>query len=1446
MDADKLTKLRRQQQELQHYPTSSPWYTSLSKAISFLQQAETADADSDVFHNAWSAIYNIFITLKKAGEEENKALSKWINEIKESSGVRKIAKTTSSDLLEAIREDKNGLMLGQARDQPREMKKYLDAWIQKRKQAADLSPEKACTYIFFIGRDIRNAISHPKINVRSPRTKKALSLARDHFVHLAAEAINATIERPLEGTTGRTAPYRSFLYSFLKNSDSFFSDYYLERLFPEKELTSFSEEEAKDTLKTIAREYEAANKKAKGAPAVRMTSEWLEKILFPTLKIYPAIGTSIIGEKDVFSPTYILERGDMSEKIKKEYRGKEAGKDLCCLFWIMPWGRNLDSVSADEQFAGLTVMEVAKRSLMASDVPWGVLTNGRRFRLIGKGTAHKPLCYIEADLETMIDRRGESLGVLAFRYMQGLFSGVSFTKLDDHQNSRLDRVLIGSERHGKEIGDELKQNVFQALEELGDGFLHYLRVNSDDLEALKNEKEFQKECDAFLKSEELMREIYEESLALMYRLLFLFYAESRDLLPMENDIYRETYSLEGLRDEVIANYDVPDPKIFFGKRETHLWDRFMELTKFVNEGWRKIVPAYNGGLFDPERHVFLERCKVTDYFFARAVDLLSRTRPRVGQVKGEGRKKITYRDLDIRHLGSIYEGILEYNAQIADENLVVMSRGSGKKNYEEYVPISQLNKKEQKQLQTWLEAVEENPENPKVPRGCNVCGLKKQSQYFLVYGGRESKRKSSGSYYTPDYIVQYIVENTLGPLIRGECRPKREKGYLKNHRKLSIETEPVREGPLESDEILELKVLDPAMGSGHFLVAATEYLARGYGAALIREGKDDDGVMSDNEFTRYKRLVAERCIYGVDINPLAVELAKLSIWLFTMDPGRPLSFLNHHLKCGNSLIGAWIEDLGELPLVDRKGRSKKRRDTDQMNIFEERFREKLPVMLRDLFDIMEKETRTIDDIQVKKELDSVVENLKKPFSRVAGYWVGHLFGEIPKSYQAILSEPVSAVRLPPPKAERNKKFFHWEIAFPEIFYHENGIKREKPGFDCVIGNPPYVFAREKLESDDKTFFSFRFHRTTKDKPNLYIMFLDLAIKVVRKNGYIGFIIPNAWLGVDSTEPLRKLLLDKSPPKRLIICLYPVFQNVNVETVVTLCQYDSTSSNCLCGIQLNEKNFGQNLIDSEISRWNKLSRTQFAVFTSREAGVLIDDIQKRCVQMCEVLQVRSALQAYETGKGTPQQSPEDVKNHVFDRNQKDSPETFKYLDGADVIRYGLKWSGRWLKYGPWLSQPREIEIFSKPRVLVREVTGKYPKMLLCTPVRDTYLNNKSIINLVCPEQNKDMLWVVAGILNSKLGSFIFKHCGVKANRGLFPKVVIADLQYFPIPKNVDKQLFNYLGLKVKQMVSLVDSGQGEDCNLASEIDTIVFKLYSLDPSAIGIIERETEVTTNATN
>lgn len=1134
---ERLTKLRQQEQDLRGYGTSSAWYTALRPAISYLELAETATNRAEQFLNAWKAVTNLSAMMQRRGEIENVTFTRFITEVESAPTVRSIAVVTPTAFLEALKKGQTTLLFNAESKKPRDAKQFVELWLDRRKKRGDISPDKACKYLFLIGRDLRNALSHPKLDPNSPIIKKAFAQAADIFLPLAIAATEAIIERPPEGTTGRAIAYRSFLYPFLKNSDSPFSDYYLERLFPEQELSAFPEDEAKAALKEINKELEARRKELVRADSEETMQRWCRPVLFQKMGLTPDGNVKIIADDGVFEPTVVIKKPDLQGRSRHEYKGKDAGRDLACLIWVLPWSLSLDAVFRDEQFESLTVMEVAQRALSRGDVDWAILTNGQKLRLLSKTTSHKARSFMEIDLVAIVERRVEREAQLAFRYLLGLCSQTSIIERDGQGQTRLERALRESERHGKEISDELKQNVFSALEELGEGFLAYIQSKLDDLDAWRKQRAPSLSGKEFLASKELLTDIYHESLSLMYRLLFLFYAEGRDLLPMDEELYRDTYSLESIRDDIITTHDDPDPKSFFSRGEFTLWDRLKELFDAVDGGWRNIIPAYNGGLFDPEQHQFLERFKINDHQLASAIDLLSRTKP--GSVRGEGRKKVTYRDLDVRHLGSIYEGILEYHAEIADQQKVIIKRGTGNKSVDEYVNIYELKAEERPHLKTYLQALKEDEENPVLPRGCKVTALIEPGEYYLIYGGNESKRKSSGSYYTPHYIVQYIVENTLRPLISGECR--RNSGKTDGARQLT------------SDEILELKILDPAMGSGHFLVEATEYLTKAYTAASIRDGKHVDGMVPEEDFVRYKRKIAERCIYGVDINPMAVELAKLSMWLFTMDKGRPLSFLNHHLKAGNALIGASIRELGAPPEFDVKGKLRKRarKDTKTGNLFEVRFREKVPKMVSSLLSIMSEETRDVTDIERKKNTERVVEEILLPFKNVADVWVGLHFGQRADDYNSLLLDVNAATerKVHPSNA---RPMMHWELSFPEVWFDRNGVLLDKSGFSAVIGNPPYVRV-ELLDNADKEFLKAKFSAIV-DRCDIYTGFIEQGIKILQKGGRLGFIVSGQFTTADYGLPL-KALLDEGNHLSSIIDLEPlqVFEGSTTYPILLLCE-----------------------------------------------------------------------------------------------------------------------------------------------------------------------------------------------------------------------------------------------------------------------------------------------------
>ena len=486
------------------------------------------------------------------------------------------------------------------------------------------------------------------------------------------------------------------------------------------------------------------------------------------------------------------------------------------------WSRNLDRKveGAGDPFNNQNPNYQIDFYLRCADKDWGILTNGGQWRLYHRQTSYRMDNFYEVDLAALLGADGD---LDSFRYFYCLFRREAFIP-DASGLSFLDLVLAESQQHTIAVSDDLKNRVYDALRLLIGGFLDFPRNGFD-------------------KDNPPLDEIHSNCLILLYRLLFILYAESRDLLPLNNRDYAMQYSLDHVATDIHAKMD---SGIATAPGASLYWTRLRQLFTLINEGWEDHIPQYNGGLFNPAHHPFLEEQRLDDAALAQVIELLTRTE------KGD---RITYRDLDVRHLGSIYEGLLEYQPQIADQDLVIVS----KKKSETVTPRS-------------------SPDQEADYREGEV--------YLLTDKG---ERKATGSYYTPDYIVRYIVENTLAPL----CKDK------------------------DVDEILSLKILDPATGSGHFLVGVVDYLAEELITNPDAPFMTETGS-EETELAYWRRRVVESCVYGVDLNPMAVELAKLSLWLHTVAKGEPLSFLDHHIRCGNSLIGAKVANLSNLPETEEK------------------------------------------------------------------------------------------------------------------------------------------------------------------------------------------------------------------------------------------------------------------------------------------------------------------------------------------------------------------------------------------------------------------------------------------------------------------------------------------------------------------------------------------------
>ena len=373
-----------------------------------------------------------------------------------------------------------------------------------------------------------------------------------------------------------------------------------------------------------------------------------------------------------------------------------------------------------------------------------------------------------------------------------------------------------------------------------------------------------------------------------------------------------------------------------------------------------------------------------------------------------------------------------------------------------------------------------------------------------------------------------------------------------------------------------------------------------------------------------------------------------------------------------------------------------------------------------------------------------------------------------------------------------EKAFKWEDEFKDIM--DNG------GFDVIIGNPPYVFAREKVENNDKKYYLDNYV-SAEYQVNTFVLFIEKSIKLLAERGYLGLIIPNTLLQLSSISSLRKFILNNCSIKKIINLLGYSFDGVGVETVILILQKGGSTTNVKSLNVYQQEDFIKKEYKNVIAYdWNCNQNYDFNIFLSEQEELLLKKIHNNSEILEKSYLVKAGLQAYEKGKGIPKQTSEDVKNRPYDFNYKVDNTTFPYLDGKDIARYSQYNNTIWLKYGDNLAAPRTFDIFSQPRILIREITGKYPKSLIATFLSKIYLNNRSIINVLSKNQDEEDLLYLLAQLNSSLISFYFEKTNPKANRTMFPKVILQDLRLFPVcvtsPENK-----KYLSKQAEKMIEL---------------------------------------------
>lgn len=781
--------------------------------------------------------------------------------------------------------------------------------------------------------------------------------------------------------------------------------------------------------------------------------------------------------------------------------------------------------------------------LFFSRVRWGILTNGVTWRLYEQDKSRQGGVYYEVNLQDIVTHGNCD----AFKWFYLFFRREAFLP-DATGRTFLDKVYQGSIDYASALGESLKEAVYDALTQLMNGFFAEPTNGLDS------------------SNPDSVRWVHDQSLIVLYRLLFVLYAEDRRLINPDDDFYGP-FSLRTLQREV--NTLLRDPLSPLESRSHRIWDHLCKIFSIVDGGLTsgsvEHIPAFNGGLFSAGNHPDItphpsstgsRTWKIGDPHIARAIDLLAYSRSQWDQ---PGEQDVDYSTLDVRHLGSIYEGLLELQPCVAEVDLV-----------EIYDPILKA---------PTFKPLSAHPEAPQI-RGANPRRAKAGEVFLLTSKG---ERRASGSYYTPHFVVDAIVQRTLSSqleqaserarAIRSSCEPDvlkikdeilrlrhdldalrlqfpgggdyRRSRELDGEARLTTLFSQLRIAAAQPlQPFLNLKIVDPAMGSGHFLVGAADFISLHLATDPSLFDLADLGYPADQDPQAiYKRMVVEHCLYGVDINPLSVELAKLSLWLHTASGDRALSFLDHHLRCGNSLVGAWTRrDLSsDPPTLTPKGKIVlPKADTRQLRLgyLEALSDQVLDRFLRTFHAIASAPGGTAAFERHKHELFAEMDHLRDRFREGANLWVSPCFGgpavgQLWANYvEGLSGSPESPSGSPDWRVSEDyinalriasrERFFHWELEFPDVFFPGN---EASPGFDAVIGNPPYV-RQEDIPAALKAYLG-TFSEAAGGMADLSVAFIELGHHILKDGGRFGMIVTRQFMKAGFGLNIRKWLTAKA-------------------------------------------------------------------------------------------------------------------------------------------------------------------------------------------------------------------------------------------------------------------------------------------------------------------------------
>ncbi|PYR75668.1 MAG: hypothetical protein DMF87_19925 [Acidobacteria bacterium] len=672
-----------------------------------------------------------------------------------------------------------------------------------------------------------------------------------------------------------------------------------------------------------------------------------------------------------------------------------------------------------------------------ADERWSFVTNGTSLRIVD---AHRTWSRHYLDFDLALLAAADAAAFALLWQMARAEALASSPRL-------LDRAVDQSARHGVAVCGALATGVLDALELLLRAVARRRRHAASEL-------------------------LLEQSLTVLYRVLFLLFAEARGLVPIWHPIYRGRYTIDSIVATLLA-----------GRRYRGVWAAINAISRLAHAGCTAgelKVTAFNGRLFSPSSTGAFEGDTVDDDVMAKAVLAIGTTPPS----RTAGRRRIVYRDLDVEELGAVYEQVLDHE-----------------------------------------------PVAGRLTRTRDV-------------------RKSTGAFYTPRALTAYVVRETLRPLLAGKS----------------------------AEDILRLRVLDPAMGSGAFLVAACLQLAEAAEEALVRDGEWHRSDVTAADRVALRREIAQRCLFGVDLNPTAVQVARLSLWLTTLAADKPLTFLDHRLVAGNSLVGASPADLWRQP-GGGSTRGPRRRDEGLFEAAD--FAPVLRQAVQTHVQLGEQEDATASIVRAKERTLAALhapDGTLGRHARVLDLWCAGWFwpdGEAPNrtAFGELVDVLLGRGGSLPLRVTKGlldaahvlaaqQRFVHWPLTFPEVFHDADGQPLGNAGFDAIVGNPPWDMVRgdsgetgtrqtRRDEAKSLTAFvreSGIYRVDAHSHVNRYQLFVERALQLARRDGRIGFILPAGSVTDGGCAPLRQHLFDHAAIDSIDGCdnrrrIFPIHRSV---------------------------------------------------------------------------------------------------------------------------------------------------------------------------------------------------------------------------------------------------------------------------------------------------------------